>query len=109
MLAFVAQRTIDEEIRVRWFRGPVGRAMSEIGGSIDPASAPRGFDALEGLDEDDQELLRLLTQGMPNRDIAEHLDVPEDQMVVRLGRLYAKIGVSSRADATTFAFRERVV
>ena len=109
MLAFVAQRTIDEEIRVRWFRGPVGRAMSEIGGPIDPASAPRGFDALEGLDEDDQELLRLLTQGMPNRDIAERLDVPEDQMVVRLGRLYAKIGVSSRADATTFAFRERVV
>jgi DNA-binding NarL/FixJ family response regulator len=107
MLAFVAQRTIDEEIRVRWFRGPVGQALSEIAGPID--AAPRDLGALEGLDEEDGRLLRLLTQGMTNRDIAERLEVTEEEMVVRLGRLYAKIGVSSRADATTFAFRERVV
>jgi DNA-binding NarL/FixJ family response regulator len=76
-------------------------------GPID--STPRDLGALEGLDEEDERLLRLLTQGMTNRDIAERLEVTEEEMVVRLGRLYAKIGVSSRADATTFAFRERVV
>ncbi len=29
-LAMIAQRTLDEDVRVRWFRGPVGRELSSL-------------------------------------------------------------------------------
>lgn len=109
MLAFAAQRTLDEDLRVRWFRGPVGRALTALVGSSEAGFEGRGGEGPSGLAQEDQRLLRLLTQGLTNREIAERLEVPEAQLLARLAGLYSKIGASSRADATAFAFRERVV
>jgi DNA-binding CsgD family transcriptional regulator len=109
MLAFVAQRTLDEEFRVRWFRGPIGRALSGIGATGDPGAEARRFEDHEGIAEDDEGVLRLLTLGLTNSEIAERLGISEQELLARLAKLYAKIGASSRADATAFAFRERVV
>jgi DNA-binding CsgD family transcriptional regulator len=107
LLAFVAQRTLDEELRVRWFRGPVGQALSRMAGGVEPQG--RRLEGVPGLEEDDERVLRLLTKGLTNREIAEELDVAEDHLLERLARLYGRIGASSRSDATAFAFRERVV
>ena len=113
LLAMTAQRTVDEDVRVRWFKGPIGREMVRLAGSMEGmAMRPgEGEDAglASGLQDSDTELLRLLTEGLTNREIAERLEVNEDALVRRLGEMFARIGTSSRAEATAFAFRERVV
>jgi DNA-binding NarL/FixJ family response regulator len=53
--------------------------------------------------------LRLLTEGSTNREIASELGVPEDGVNRRLVDLYARIGVASRADATSAALLGRLV
>jgi DNA-binding NarL/FixJ family response regulator len=68
---------------------------------------PAGGDAQpEG---SDTVLLQSLVQGKTNREIAEELGVDEPAVARRLGELFARIGASSRAEATAFAFRERVL
>ena len=48
-------------------------------------------------------------RGKTNREIAEELGIDEPAVTRRLNELFATIGVSSRADATAFAFREHVL
>jgi DNA-binding CsgD family transcriptional regulator/tetratricopeptide (TPR) repeat protein len=109
--ALIAQRITDEDVRVRWFRGPLGRELSRLAGSpgerlLESAAsaAPSGE-----LGEDDTNLLWLLIEGWTNREIADKLGVGEDVLARRLTEMYAKIGVSSRGEAAVFALREGVV
>ncbi len=41
-LAMIAQRTVDEDVRVRWFRGPIGRELTRLVGPVDPLPAADG-------------------------------------------------------------------
>jgi tetratricopeptide (TPR) repeat protein/DNA-binding CsgD family transcriptional regulator len=108
-LAMVAQRTLDEEVRVKWFRGPVARELSALAGPLDAAGGADGRGQTIDLDEPDAELLRCLIQGRTNAEIAQDLGIDETAVARRLGELFARIGTSSRAEATVFAFREGVV
>jgi DNA-binding NarL/FixJ family response regulator len=104
----VAQRTIDEDVRVKWFRGPVGSELSALVGPL--ASTPANGDGRGAeLSEADTDLLRRLIQGRTNAEIAEDLGLDENAVARRLGELFARIGTSTRAEATAFAFRERVL
>jgi DNA-binding CsgD family transcriptional regulator len=103
----IAQRTLDESIRVRWFHGPLGRDLTELIDTSDMQAGSAKEDDAGG--DDDQALLRTLVQGRTNAEIAADLAIDEDEVVRRLGDLFAKIGASSRAEATAFAFRERVL
>jgi DNA-binding CsgD family transcriptional regulator/tetratricopeptide (TPR) repeat protein len=108
-LAMTAQRTLDENVRVRWFRGPIGLELSDLAGPLEaPPAAIRVEDGVAA-DGEDAALLRSLTQGRTNDEIARELGIEERAVVRRLGELFARIGASSRAEATAFAFRERVV
>ena len=107
-LAMVAQRTLDEDVRVRWFRGPVVRELSALTGPLEVWAGADGREPTIALDEADAELLRCLIQGRTNAEIAE-LGLDEPAVARRLGELFARIGTSSRAEATAFAFRERVL
>jgi DNA-binding NarL/FixJ family response regulator len=112
MLALTAQRTLDEQIRVRWFRGPVGSRLVRLAGSLDRmAMQPGDGDAHtgSGLAEADVQLLKALTEGLTNREIAERTGQEETEVARRLGELFARLGTPTRSDATAFAFRERVV
>jgi len=111
MLAMTAQRTLDEDVRVRWFRGPVGRRLVELAGSLDGMAMrpPDADDRGHPVDERDTELLKLLTEGLTNREIAERLGEEEPVVARRLAEMFARIGAPSRSEATAFAFRERVV
>jgi len=109
-LAMTAQRTLDEEIRVRWFRGPVGRRLVELAGSLDamamqPPAADGGFQ----MDQSDVQLLAMLTEGLTNGEIATRLGQDEVTVARRLGEMFARIGAPTRSEATAFAFREQVV
>jgi DNA-binding CsgD family transcriptional regulator len=103
----IAQRTMDEDVRVRWLRGPVGAEMAELAGPIE-AAGTTGAGADERADGDTR-LLQSIVQGKTNAEIAGELGIDEAAVARRLGELYATIGASSRADATAFAFRERVL
>jgi tetratricopeptide (TPR) repeat protein/DNA-binding CsgD family transcriptional regulator len=107
-LALIGQRTLDEEMRVKWFRGPVGRPLIEVVGPIEVSSTPRS-DGGVPFAEEDATLLRSLVLGRTNEEIAEELGLDEQAVSRRLGELFATIGASSRAEATAFAFRQRVV
>jgi DNA-binding CsgD family transcriptional regulator len=107
-LALIAQRTLDEEMRVKWFRGPVGRSLIEVVGPIDLTTS-QGSGGEGAFADDDAALLRSLVLGRTNEEIAAELGIDEQAVSRRLGELFAAIGASSRAEATAFAFRERVV
>jgi hypothetical protein len=100
----IAQRTMDADVRVRWLQGPLGREIAALAGPISTVVTSDGEPA-EGNDL----LLRSLVQGKTNREIADDLGIDEPAVERRLGELFATIGASSRADATAFAFRERVL
>jgi DNA-binding NarL/FixJ family response regulator len=57
------------------------------------------------LDEADRRLLRLLTEGYTNAEIAEQVGATRDAVGVQLAKLLARLGVSNRAEATTLAFK----
>jgi DNA-binding CsgD family transcriptional regulator len=107
LLARIAQGTLDEGVRVRWLRGPLGRELVELAGSFDagaPSTAPGLFDA-PGIDDVDRRLLHLLTEGNTNAEMAEKVGLTEEEVGLQLARLIARLGVSNRAEATSLAFR----
>jgi DNA-binding NarL/FixJ family response regulator len=114
MLTMVARRTLDEDVRVKWFSGPIGRELLSLAGAPgDGEEIPGGDGELAQagteLGEDDVRLLWLLIEGRTNREIAHELQVNEDVVARRLAEIYARIGVSSPGEAAAFAFREGVV
>ena len=108
-LAMIAQRTVDEAVRVRWFRSPIGRELTRLVGPV--GELPTADGGPEGQQDGgaDAALLRRLMQGMTNGEIAEELGIDEPSVARRLAELYTHIGASSRAEATAFAFREGVL
>jgi DNA-binding CsgD family transcriptional regulator len=119
-LSRIAQGTADEAIRVRWLTGPVGRELVALAGPMD--DRPYAVDAKAGetaagtprtgpestwssLGEDDRRLLRLLTEGRTNAEIAAELALGENDVAQHLARLQARLGTSSRAESTSLAFR----
>jgi DNA-binding CsgD family transcriptional regulator len=104
-LSRIVQGTLDEEIRARWLRGPVGSRLVALAGEpiMRDASAPAG--AVPDIDADDRVMLQLLTEGMTNREMASRLGISEPDVAKRLARIIATLGATDRAQATSFAFR----
>jgi DNA-binding NarL/FixJ family response regulator len=111
MLARIAQGTADEAIRVRWLTGPVGRRLVDLADVAGEAERPvvvgeaAASGASSGLVHEERRLLQLLTEGQTNAEIAAQLGVDEAEVGRRLARLQAQLGASSRAEATSLAFR----
>jgi ATP/maltotriose-dependent transcriptional regulator MalT len=62
-----------------------------------------------GLTEREAQVLRLAAAGGTNREIAAALFLSEKTVARHLSNIFTKIGVSSRAAATAFAFEHRIV
>ena len=79
---------------------------------VAPAGAtgpPEGRKRLPGgLTEREGEVLRLVTAGKTNRQIAADLFLSEKTVARHMNNIFDKIGVSSRAAATAFALREGI-
>jgi len=103
--AFGAARIMDEQIRVRWFRGPVGSELAELAGPIQTPERSTSAPNRRVLAEGESALLELLVQGKSNGEIADELGIDEVAVSRKLSALYARIGTSSRAETTAFAFR----
>jgi tetratricopeptide (TPR) repeat protein/DNA-binding CsgD family transcriptional regulator len=109
MLAMIVQRTMDEDVRVRWLRGPLGRRLTELAGPVEALPMNADGDSATPMEDGDVALLQHLMHGKTNREIADEMGLEEHVVTRRLAELFVKIGASSRAEATAFAFQTRVL
>ncbi len=63
----------------------------------------------EPLSDRELDVLACMVQGASNKDIAADLFISENTVKVHLRRIYAKLGVSSRTEATTVALQKGLV
>jgi ATP/maltotriose-dependent transcriptional regulator MalT len=81
----------------------------ELGAAPDLVRLDPALHSRHGLSRRDLEVLRLVASGKSNRDIASTLAISEHTVARHLQNIYAKLGVSSRAAATAFAFEHDLV
>jgi DNA-binding CsgD family transcriptional regulator len=117
-LSRIARGTVDENIRVRWLRGPVGRELVELakpleasaladsssGQAMASGEAEAGAGSAD-LDPVERQLLQLLTEGSTNQEMAAALGLDAETVAQRLALLLGRLGASTRAEATSLAFR----
>jgi DNA-binding CsgD family transcriptional regulator len=100
----ISQRTVDPEIRARWWAGPVGRALAElvevpavrVDEAADAAPAPQAT-------PEDQRLMALLVEGRTDAEIADELGETPERVGQLLSALYVRMGARGRVDATVLA------
>jgi DNA-binding NarL/FixJ family response regulator len=102
LVAMTAQRTRDEAVRVRWFRGPVGSELVKLVGPVQNVEGSANGSPLD-LDVRGARLLGLLTEGLTNREIAERVGSTEEAVGLEMQEMFAMIGASSRGEATMLA------
>src|SRR5690606_15190638 len=74
--------------------------------ATDALLADRGLSPLPaGLTEREAEVLRLVSGGLTNHAIAQSLSLSDKTVARHLSNIFTKIGVSSRAAATAYAYR----
>jgi HD-GYP domain-containing protein (c-di-GMP phosphodiesterase class II) len=95
-----AAELIDEGVAVGRFDPECARAVLEVAGSP-PARARDPWPA--GLSEREVEVLRLLSRGRSNKEIAAALVISSRTAEHHVQHIYAKIGASTRASAAMFA------
>lgn len=65
--------------------------------------ARRKQSPLEALTTREHEVLRLIAEGLSNKDIAEHLGIAEKTVKTHVSSILAKLGVASRTQAALWA------
>jgi DNA-binding CsgD family transcriptional regulator/tetratricopeptide (TPR) repeat protein len=107
-LSRIVQGTLDESIRVRWLKGPIGSRLVALAGGLAGLASGDEVGALPAateLEAGDRELLVLMTEGLTNGEMADRLGVSEASISTRLARILVELGASDRAQATTLAMR----
>jgi ATP/maltotriose-dependent transcriptional regulator MalT len=106
-LGMAARQAGDEETAVLEFEAAAA-TFARLGAQPDSdrASALAGRTAQnpQALSDREVEVLRLVSRGLSNRDIAAALVISEHTVRRHLSNVYRKIGVTSRSAATAFAF-----
>jgi DNA-binding NarL/FixJ family response regulator len=62
-----------------------------------------------GLTAREVEVLRLVATGKTNRAIAESLGISEKTIARHVSNIFTKLGLSSRAAATAYAYERRIL
>jgi DNA-binding NarL/FixJ family response regulator len=81
--------------------------LAELAGVADGSDRPS--EAPGGLTPREVEVLRLLATGATNREIADALVISEKTVARHLSNTYTKLGLSTRAAATAWAYEHGVV
>ena len=72
-------------------------------------TTPIRREQVAGLTEREIEVLRLITRGLSNRQMAQELNVSEKTIGTHIMHIYEKIGCSTRSAATLFAMQHNLV
>jgi DNA-binding CsgD family transcriptional regulator len=83
--------------------------FEQLGAAPDVARLDTPARPPHGLSERELEVLRLVAAGKTNREIASTLVISEHTVARHVQNIYAKLGLSSRAAATAFAFEHELV
>ncbi|HJP78336.1 MAG TPA: HD domain-containing phosphohydrolase [Pseudonocardiaceae bacterium] len=86
-----------------------GRVDRPVAASGNPRSHPGRSGWPAGLSDREVEVLRLITRGRTNREVAATLTLSAKTVGRHVENIYAKIGVRSRAGAAVFAMRHRLL
>jgi len=113
MLIGLACRQLGDEVTARMELDAARSLFEELGAAPDLArlkelSAPRR-QLPAGLTAREVEILGLVAAGKTNREIAEALVISDHTVRRHLQNIFVKIGVSSRAAATAFAFQHGLI
>jgi ATP/maltotriose-dependent transcriptional regulator MalT len=89
-------------------------SFAQLGATLDLARLERvasreGTSAGHGLTARELQVLRLLAAGKTNHAIASELVLAEKTVERHVGNVYTKLGVSSRAAATAYAYQHRLL
>jgi len=57
----------------------------------------------------ERDVLRLMVEGLPNKQIAQRLGIGEKTVKTHVSRVLAKLGVADRTQAAVLAIREGLV
>jgi DNA-binding CsgD family transcriptional regulator/tetratricopeptide (TPR) repeat protein len=119
-LGGVAEHTLDDDIRRRWFATPPQSELAELVGGSDAVretfrdSSP--YIAGDGLptghvdlSSQETELLRLMTEARSDSEIAATLGMTEEQVARQLAEVFGRMNAPSRESATAFALLQRLV
>jgi DNA-binding CsgD family transcriptional regulator len=90
----------------RWAFESLGAGPDVAAVDRDAGSSAAGPDGLTGREV---EVVRLAAAGKSNREIAFELFLSEKTVARHLSNIYAKLGISSRAAATAYAYDHRLV
>jgi DNA-binding CsgD family transcriptional regulator len=82
---------------------PSREQSEQVGSPVAPGSTHHSPAALEGLSERETEVLRLVSAGLSNLQVAEKLFLSPHTINRHLTSIYSKIGVSSRTEAAHYA------
>jgi DNA-binding CsgD family transcriptional regulator len=83
--------------------------FERLGAAPDLARLSTEAGPKHGLSGREIEVLRLISSGKSNREIASTLVISEHTVARHVQNIYAKLGLSSRAAATAFAFEHELV
>ena len=83
--------------------------FARLGAAPDLARVDAPSRSPHGLSQRELEVLRLVAAGKSNREIATTLVISEHTVARHLQNIYSKLGLSSRAAATAFAFEHALV
>ena len=85
------------------------RTFAALGAARERSEALTGDDRRQGLTPRELEVLRLIAQGGTNRAIADALVLSERTVERHVANTFAKLGVSTRAAATAYAYEHRLL
>jgi DNA-binding NarL/FixJ family response regulator len=83
--------------------------FERLGAAPDLARVSMRAGSTHGLSRREVEVLRLVASGKSNREIASTLVISEHTVARHVQNMYTKLGLSSRAAATAFAFEHELV
>jgi DNA-binding CsgD family transcriptional regulator len=88
---------------------PDAALVKALTDSLAVGSAPSPVRSAHGLTERELQVLRLVTTGRTNKAIARELSLSEKTIDRHVSNIFAKLDVASRAAATAFAYKHRMV
>jgi ATP/maltotriose-dependent transcriptional regulator MalT len=113
MLVALACRALGDEESADMELDAAGEVFRQLGAAPDLARlgalSRRTPATAGGLTARQVEILRLVAAGMTNREIAEALIISDHTVRRHLQNIFAKLGVSSRAAATAFAYQHNLI
>ena len=74
-----------------------------------PGQERRSGDGIDELTERELQILRGMSQGMPNAEIGRELFLSEDTIKTHARRLFQKLGARDRAHAVAMGMRNKLV